>query len=286
IYLLFSILSTSAIFVIFKWLGKLQTNTFLVIVLNYIFAGAIGWIMEGGGFVDKVIQSNWAAVTVLLGACFVGMFYLMAVTTHRSGTSSTVTANKMSVVIPVAAAFLLYDDDVSILKILGITLALIGIFLVTRSKQTERNQGRNVWLLILIFAGSGMIDTIIKLIEQKYLSGTDVIAFTSVLFLTAFVMGMLIVLLQLKKTRRTFNARMIFLGLLLGIVNFGSIYFLVLALKHGGIQSSVLFPLNNIGIVITATVFSILLFKEQLSSFKIAGIVVSIVSLLVLMLAT
>jgi len=285
IYLILSILSTSAIFIIFKWLGKLKTNTFLVIVINYLIAGTIGWILEGPGLIEKALASDWLLETVLLGSCFVGMFYLMAITTHKAGTSSTVVANKMSVVIPVIAAFFIYNDDVTTLKIVGIVLAMIGIFLVTRNKNIENRWGRNFWLLMLLFIGSGLIDTFIKLIEQRHLGEDDVIAFTSVLFLTAFTMGILVLMLRWRNVIQTFRLRKIGLGTLLGTVNFASIYFLVLALKEGDIQSSVLFPINNIGIVLTSTILSILLFKEHLSRLKIAGIVVSVLSLIVLMMA-
>jgi drug/metabolite transporter (DMT)-like permease len=250
-----------------------------------MFAGLIGWVIEGSDFLDKVINSQWVVETVLLGSCFVGMFYLMAVTTHKSGTSSTVVANKMSVIIPVVAAFYIYNDDVTLLKILGIVLAMIGIFLVTRTKNIGNRWGKSFWLLILIFIGSGLIDTFIKLIEQAYLNEDDVIAFTTVLFLTAFIMGLIILSFRWKNTVQTFRLKKLLLGLLLGSVNFASIYFLVLALKESGIQSSALFPINNIGIVLGSTILSILLFKEQLSTLKIAGIAVSILSLLVLMMA-
>ena len=284
-YLILSILSTSGIFIIFKWLGTLKTNTFLVIVLNYLFAGTIGWVLVGGDFLDQVFRSSWWIHAVLLGSSFVGMFYLMAITTHRAGTSSSVVANKMSVVIPVIAAFFIYNDEIGLIKISGILLALLGIFLVTRNKESDQKWGKNFWLLMLLFIGSGLIDTFIKLIQDSYLKPDDVIPFTSVLFLTAFFMGLIILSFRVKNTIQTFKPRKLLLGLLLGSVNFASIYFLVLALGHGGIESSILFPINNIGIVLVSTSFSMLLFKENLSKIKLAGIVVSIVSLLVLMIA-
>lgn len=285
IYLFLSIISTSAIFIIFKWLGRLKTNTFLVIVLNYLFAGMIGWGLEGGLFVEKVLNSNWMIETVLLGSSFVGMFYLMAITTQRAGTSSSVVANKMSVIIPVIAAIFLYNDDVSFLKVAGIILAMLGILLVTRNKGAENRWNKNFYLLILLFIGSGLIDTVIKLIEENHLREDDIIAFTSVLFLTAFSMGTIILFFRWKNVIQTFRLRKIFLGLLLGSVNFASIYFIVLALKESEMQSSVLFPINNIGIVLTSTIFSILLFKEHLSKIKVLGIAVSVLSLILLMMA-
>ncbi len=75
------------------------------------------------------------------------------------------------------------------------------------------------------------------------------------------------------------------MSLFLGLVNFGSIYFLVQALKVTGMDSSVFFPLNNIGIVVLSTALSVLIFKESLSKVNIAGILLSVVALVVLMLS-
>ena len=44
----------------------------------------------------------------------------------------------------------------------------------------------------------------------------------------------------------------------------------------------VLFPINNIGVVLLSTLFSVLLFKEKLSTKKLWGIIFSIISILLL----
>jgi len=285
IYLLLSIISSSLIFIIFKWIGKLQMNTLLIIVMNYFFAALTGIIITGSNFFSDMLNATWLIYAVLLGSGFVTIFYTMAVTTHRSGAASAVVATKMSVVIPILMAFLFLSDEVSVLKILGILLALLGIFLATRKEEKSGIWNKNVLLLLILFFGSGFIDSAIKLIEKFYLSDADIVMFTSTLFLTAFLTGVIIVAVKAKKHIATFQLNKVWMALLLGLINFASIYFLVQALKTDGMESSILFPLNNIGVVVLSTLLSVLLFKESLSRINISGVVVSIVALIVLMFA-
>ncbi|MEQ9064307.1 MAG: EamA family transporter [Vicingaceae bacterium] len=286
IYLGLSILSSSLIFIIFKWLGRLNSNTLTVIVLNYFFAGLIGWLVVGDDYIGIIMRAKWLWSAVLLGSSFVGMFYLMARSTQLIGTSPSVVANKMSVIIPVGLAFYLYDDQLSIIKVLGVILALFGIYLVTRKDAGTTNSKGHVLLLVILFLGSGMIDTAIKLIEDRFLGPQDILPFTTVLFQTAFVSGLLITLFTLKRTLSSFKPSKIGLGFVLGSVNFASIYYLVMSLKIGNLESSVIFPLNNIGIVFLSSLLSRFIFGDHLSKYNVAGIIVSILSLFLLMLAT
>jgi len=59
----------------------------------------------------------------------------------------------------------------------------------------------------------------------------------------------------------------------------------VQALVITRMDSSVFFPLNNIGIVVLSTTLSVLIFKERLSKMNIAGILLSVLALVVLMWA-
>ena len=283
IFLILNIVSTSIIFLIFRWLGHQRVNTFLVIVLNYLVAGLVGILVEGSRFFDVLFSAKWLWPAVILGSTFVGVFFLMSEATRRSGTASSVVANKMSVVIPVGVAFFFYGDQVHILKISGIALALLGIFYVTRRKGMEERVNKNALILISVFIGSGLIDTSIKYLETFYLTQDDIIIFTSALFTTAFICGLVVVFIRRNQLKIIQPVKLVGSGTVLGLVNFGSIYFLVLALRHSGLESSVLFPLNNIGVVLLSSLLSMILFGEEITKSKWWGIVFSILALVVLM---
>lgn len=285
IYLFLSILSSSLIFMAFKWMGRLGMNTLLVIVINYLVAAITGIMMYEGDFANDALNLPGLFWTIILGSGFVFMFYAMAIATHRSGAAPAAVANKMSVVIPVAVAFLFLNEALTILKTSGIILALIGIYFSTKKKEKSGIFSRNFLLLLFVFIGSGIIDTSLKLIEKYYLKEGDIVLFASTLFITAFISGILILSFRIKHHIKSFYFKKIWMGIFLGLVNFGSIYFLVLALKSPGMESSVLFPLNNIGVVLLSTLLSVMFFKEKLSAGNIFGLTLSVLALIVLMMS-
>ncbi len=71
-------------------------------------------------------------------------------------------------------------------------------------------------------------------------------------------------------------------GIALGIPNFGSIYFLVLALRTNGMESSTIFPLNNVAIVMISTFLGILLFKEKMLPKNWIGIALAVASIILI----
>ena len=129
-----------------------------------------------------------------------------------------------------------------------------------------------------------MIDSFLNIFQVIYLTGRDVIPFTAVLFLTAFTSGLVILIVRFRHFRNTFSLKAVLAGTGLGLVNFGSVYFLIRALQSEGMQSSVLFPLNNIGVVALSSVLSAILFGEKLGRKKIAGLAICIMALVLLML--
>ena len=175
-------------------------NTILVIVLNYYVASACGIVLSGFAFLDEVFYSDWLLPAALLGSIFVIMFYLMATATHRSGASAAVVANKMSVIIPVIVAFIYFNDEISLLKVSGILIALLGIYFATIKDDSHGRFGMSFFILMLVFLGSGLIDTSIKLIEDAYLTGKSIVEFTTVLFIMAAIVGTFVLLFKAKSS--------------------------------------------------------------------------------------
>ena len=66
---------------------------------------------------------------------------------------------------------------------------------------------------------------------------------------------------------------------MLGIPNYYSIVYLLKALKTEGLESSTLFTLNNVGVVILSTIFGLILFKEKLILKNWIGIIIAVISI-------
>jgi hypothetical protein len=108
-------------------------------------------------------------------------------------------------------------------------------------------------------------------------------AFTSVPFTTAFVVGSVIVLF--KKNTSLPSRNDLLAGLLLGVINFGSLFFLIGAYSTPGIDKSVLIPGVNLGVVIFSTLAAVAIYKDRPSKITWSGLAIGCMSIAILMLS-
>jgi uncharacterized membrane protein len=75
--------------------------------------------------------------------------------------------------------------------------------------------------------------------------------------------------------------RNLFAGAILGLPNYFSIYFVLIALDNlGGI---VVFPILNIGVVLSSSIISWLFYKEKMSKTNWIGVILACVSIVIIM---
>lgn len=284
IYLLLSVLSSSVIFVIFKLYNKYGVNTLQAIIVNYFIACSVGLLIDDQPLdLLRIPTEKWFPGTLILGFLFIAVFYLAAITTQRSGLSVVSVATKMSVAIPVFFGIILYRESAGILKLTGIILALIAVYLTSiKQKDGIAIKKRNLIFPLLVFFGSGIIDTTLKFLETSYVAEVDVALFSATIFATAGIIGICILLFQAVKGTLKITLSNILGGIALGIPNFFSIYFLVLALRTEGYDSSTIFPINNVAIVMVSTFLGILLFREKLLPKNWVGIILAVISIILI----
>ena len=282
IYLLLSVLSSTIIFVVFRLYKKFGVNTLQAIVINYFIACTVGFFghINHTSF-GHVPSENWFPGALLLGFLFIAVFNLAAITTQKSGLSVVAVATKMSVAIPVLFGIFLYNESTGVLKIAGILLALAAVYLTSiKTKEGISIKSKNLIFPLLVFLGSGIIDTSLKFLETNYVSETDVGLFSSTIFATAGVIGTIILIVQAFMGKLKITFKNILGGIALGIPNYYSIYFLVMALRSEGFDSSTIFTMNHVAIVTFSTLVGILLFKEKLIRKNWIGLGLAILSII------
>lgn len=289
IYLFLSILCSAAIFIIFKLFEKYKVNTFTAIVVNYCIAGITGFVSIGEiPSVEKVSSAPWLINSLILGVVFISLFNIMAITAQKLGPAVASIANKMALIVPVVFAIFYYNDTVNAVKVIGIGLALVGVYLSTHKTKVDGKKidKRLLAIPLVLFLGSGFIDTFLKYNQDAYLNNSvlDAKLFPAITFLTAFSIG--IIFMVIDKSKRDFSVNTIIGGVVLGVINYGSIFFLIQIFNHSTLESSVVFPINNMGVVLATAIASLLLFKEQFSTKNKIGVLVSIVALLLITLST
>ena len=277
IYLLFSILCSTSIVLIFKKIDLKGINTFNVIIVNYLTALGLGFLLSSlsGNFTTN-IQTDWLLPAVIIGIAFVAMFYIIALTSQKAGASVAAISSRTSVVVPVLFSILYYGETLGFLKIVGISLALPALVLASIRTKNHHVDTRFLYLPFLLFIGSGIVDSVVKFAQQEYLNNSSIMIFSAVLFSIAFFIGIVVRIISKEKISGVLNRKVILWGILLGAVNWGSLYFFVMALINTGLDSSVVFIINNSGIVLLITVFAIIFFREKLSRLNWTGLALSL----------
>jgi len=286
IYLILSILASTLIFVIFNLLGKYKINTLQAIVANYFAAFTVGILSSEESLdINQIISKEWFYGAIFLGFLFIAIFNVMALTAQRNGLSVASVASKMSVVLPIVFGLYAYNESLSLQKSIGIVLALIAVYLTSVKEKSNTLSLKGLWLPLLLFFGSGIIDTSIKFLETSYVSKNGIPIFSATIFAIAGVIGITIISAKVIKGNFKFDYRSVFGGIILGIVNYYSIYMLLKALQFEGFESSTIFTVNNVAIVMLSTLIGLSFFKEKLIAKNWIGIGLAIISIALVTLA-
>ena len=233
----------------------------------------------------EIPNQPWFIGATCLGALFVSIFFVMAMTAQKNGVSVTSVAGKMSVVIPVFFGVFLYNESVTFLKIAGIIIALVAVYLASVKEKSSTSKNAGLFFPVLLFLGSGAIDTILKFVESNYLPKNEVSIFSGSLFGIAAIFAAIILIIKTIKKKEPFGIKNIIAGVILGIPNYFSIVFLIKALQTEGFESSTLFTVNNVGIVLLSTIVGIVVFKEQFSVKNKIGVALAILGIVIVALA-
>ncbi len=280
-----SVLSSTLIFVAFKLFDTYKVQTLYAIITNYVVACLVGlFLYEGNVDVVQLTSTSWYWGPIALGVLFITIFNLMAKSTQVSGVSVTSVATKMSLVIPVVVGVVIYKEQLSLLQIIGIVLALLAVYLSSQKEKGITINRKDLLLPLLVFLGSGIIDTSIKYFEEEHLTDQEIPLFSSMVFGCAALTGLVFIGIKSFKTPLKINFKNILGGIALGVPNYFSIFFLIRALRSDMLNSAAVFTLNNVAIVMLSTVLGILLFKERLRPKNWGGVALAIFSIILVAL--
>lgn len=279
IYLLASIFSSSMIYVVFRIAKNYSCNLSTLITYNYLAASVLGLVLfRPAANLSVESTLRWLPFAVLLGVLFIAVFFLIGTSSQKAGITVTTLANKLSLVFPVLFSLIYFNEQIGPLKYIGLATATIAIILTVYKRDIKKTNLLFIFLPVAIFFGSGLVDSIVKYVQAVKISEEEASAYSTVVFMVAFVCGLLLFIIK-KNKNYVFRPPTLVLGILLGAVNFGSLYFLINALNKSNMDSSLVFALNNMSIVALSALLGLVLFKEKLNKINFAGLVIAIVSL-------
>ncbi len=283
-FLISGIACNVALLLIIRSFKKFKIPAFPAIVANYFVAASfsLAFMSSRAVFVEA---THLRVPALILGILFVSVFYLISLTTEKMGVSVASVANKMSVVIPVALAFVLFKDAITWIKILGILLALASVVFVSKRKKEDTAEKSNWLLPVAVFLGTGIIDAIVNYAQKRIVQNNDETAcLTGLFFYAAGIFGLIAFLLFYRNKKELRYGRIVLAGIILGTPNFFSIYLVMRAITDNVLESSVLYPVVNVGVVLGSTLCAFLFFSEKLSLVNWLGIALSVAAIVLITL--
>jgi drug/metabolite transporter (DMT)-like permease len=293
IYLFVSIIFTAFIYVIFRAFVQYGVDPLPAIVFNYVSRVFIGLIIDPESFTTYIHNAPPPLLLLCIGTgvCFIMIFSLVSQATRTLGITATTIISRMSMVIPAGFSILYYGENLGWMKFCGIILALIAIFFtVYKKKEKEEAPGAPVTAMgklgivlpILIFLGSGVADTFIKIAQTEYMPKKLDFVYIDILYSVSALTGIIALLVNRTPVKTMFRKVNLLWGFILGAVNYIALLLFLLALTKGGLQGSKVFPINSVGIVLFSALFALMFYKEKLNARKIFGLLLAVGAILLI----
>lgn len=283
LYLFSALFFSTLIFVSFKLFERFSISILLTITISYFLSTLLGYVMNPFGFESiNFTSESWLGMAIATGVSFIFTFFVFGLSTQKVGVSLTVVASKMSVVISVAVGLILLSEPSSWFKIVGILLALVAFWLTNKRDGNFSFNKKYFLLPMLIFLGSGINDSLMKL-SGEYYPQRNADNYLVMTFFTAFLIGISILIFQCIRGKCKVRARDFIAGILLSIFNWFSTIFFIKGLFV--LPISVFIPVFNASIVVLAAGIGNLVFKEKLSKLNIIGILIAVVAIFIIAFA-
>ena len=285
-FLVLAIACSTINHLLFKAFARYRIDLLGAIVINYtvcLVIGAASSVTPVFGI--SLFTQNWYPVSIVQGIILVVCLFLIGRTTEKQGVAVTSLATRLSVAIPTAAAFFLYGDIVTTMKIIGIPAALLALYLSSGVPTESAHSPKMVKILpIALFSLFGAHSTLLKFVQERFLDKTSYHTYVMAAFLSAFLISGAVLAWRLVRKKQSFRWKELVWGFVLGCTNYGSVYFLIRALSVPGRESSQLFLTISIAVVGLSSFGAWFFFDERpggrlLGALAIGAVAITLVNL-------
>ncbi len=279
-YLLLSVVFSLLIAHFLKIVEVKKANTLQVLTINYLTAGllAVGVTTSGGHDLIPAFPLWMYGLAVIVGIFFIANFFVYSKSIHDNGVGVSITAMRVSLLIPVVISIAVYNEPLTLLRLAGILLVLMALILLVtdrRSKQMARLNRH--WLLILLFLFTGIADASMKVFEQEGLAVATETHYLGIVFSTSFIIGLIAIIY---KGMEKFTLRLVGLGVAIGVPNLLTSVFLIKALQHA--DGTVIYSAVNILTVIGGTLIGRFYWDDTITALQAFGMIMALVAIVIL----
>lgn len=280
-YLTIAVLCSVAVSVLLKILRQRDIDIRQTIVAGYPVAFLLTWFLlkpDVSGMSD--LGGAWTII-IALGVLLPAVFIILGRAIEAVGMVATDAAQRLSLIIPIVAAFLLFGEVLTGIRVFGLLLGFLAlgalIYRPQRGEISKQAKHTPLWLFG-VWAGYGVIDILFKQVAKQ---GA---AFPLTLFVSFGLAGLLL-LIYLLIMRVRWQGTALAAGILLGALNMGNIYAYIRAHQVLSESPSIVFTGMNVGVIAVATLIGVGVFKESLNRINILGLLLAICCVAVLFLA-
>lgn len=273
LYLLLAVLSSMGVSVLMRLSGRHTKNNLTVLATNYLMCSAAAAVLTG---LPLLPSGEGTALTVGLGAV-TGVLYLLGFlllqwNIGRNGLVLPATFQKLGVIVPTVAAVVIFGETARWTQVIGILAALCAILLI-QDKSSQR--ASSLTGLVLLLLAGGTCDVMSKVFET-WGNPAHNNHFLLMTFITAMVLCGLLCIIR----RQGVTASDLGFGLAIGIPNYFSAHFLLMALTE--VPAVVVFPTFSIGTIVLITLVGVCCFRERLDRRKLTALAIILLALLLL----
>lgn len=275
IYLGISVVFSVIVGILLKFAKRYHIDVIQAITFNYIMAIGLSLLF----FKPELVQWSNAPITlyVSLGILLPVIFICLAYAIKDHGIVKSDIAQRLSLIIPLIASWFLFNESISLFKVVGLITGFAAIWLILNKKQGIEINGKRPIFPIIVFFGFGVIDVLFKQVAK--FTSIPYTTSLSVIFAIAFLVSIIYLMIQFITKRRKFQFINLFCGLILGFFNFGNILFYLKAHAVFSGNPSTVFATMNFGVITLGGLIGYYLFKEPLNKLNFIGILLSIVAI-------
>jgi multidrug transporter EmrE-like cation transporter len=281
IYILISICCSISVAVLLKLARRYKIDVVQAVTWNYLVAIVLAVVFFKPQAND-LLQPP-APVYVALGILLPVIFWFLAASIKNIGIVKTDIAQRLSLFLPILAAYFIFKEQLSTLKIIGLGIGILAILLTLIKKKQHAATGSNWAYPLVVFTGFGIIDILFK--QVALLKAIPYTSSLIVVFCIAFVISLTYMLTIAFKKKLKIELINVLCGSVLGTFNFGNILFYLKAHQAFATSPTTVFAAMNMGVIILGSIIGVVLFKEKLSKVNYAGLGLAIIAILFITLS-
>jgi drug/metabolite transporter (DMT)-like permease len=297
LFFLLAVLFTVALYLIMRAYPRYQVDSFHAVVFNYYACVFTGLLLtpQLRVFEDVKWTSEGTVLTLALGAMFVTAFMLIGLTAQKVSVTATSLAGNMSLVIPVLFGLFVFKNnnkDFTAINYAGLVVALIALALgaiqksaksgIETSKKDQQLPSA-LWILpVLTFFASGTNNTLINYLSVRYYQPGQTTVFMIIACTGAVIIGTVLLIYRIIIMGDKLRLRSIVGGFILGVPNFLSLYFLLLALGSFGNSAAYVFPIYNILTMLVSSLAAFAIYRERLNKYNTWGLVLAVIAIILI----